>query len=859
MFFMKVCLVKAIKIKTIATLSSILLILCGCSQQLITSNIDKIKIDEGFDSSIKSALDFKLVEENNNIQLYINSQSAEVKIINRSTGVAWFSNPQDRVEDKLAVGLSKEELSAQVKIQYNVNDQPLFYNSYTDAVLNNQVSFEKYDNGVKVNYTFGIKPIIYLVPQVLSIKRALQIREKLNEENKVIFDKYYMITSLNDYPNKDDAALMKNAYPILKKNDAYVVQISSSTVDPTKAFASSYLMTILENMFTSAGYSYNDLLDDNKENLVSAKYDPDNTVSLSVVYSIDENSFIATVLTDSIKYNRNNIQVTNVVLLPFFGAANQSRTGYIFVPDGSGALINFNNNKKDFGSFNKKVYGEDYTLPFDEETDTGEQLYLPVFGIKSDNNAFLAVIENGDAVANIMADVSGKTNQYNTVKASFVVNQSTPGTQQNLNMLGTKYQKNLLKSNLQVRYFFLENEDATYSGMALQYQKYLIANKKIIKHDVENVASLNVKFIGAISYKKNILGFPLEIPLSLTSYNQVVEIITQLKSKGIESLAVQYDGWCNNGVKNMAFNNIRILSQLGGEKNFEAMLEYTSMNNISFYPQVNFQYIGKETLFDGFGKRSNASYNLENTITLNKDITISPNYYNKIINDFTKHYKEYGIKSINIGLFGSNLNADYRETRTIDRQEALDIVSNQIYMLSQSGYDVAVNGGNAYAIKGVSLINDIPMKSSNEYFCDETVPFYQMVVHGIISYTSTPLNMSSDYTTDALRLIETGTIPTFEWIFENNKILIDTQNDYYSINYNAWIEKAISIYQTFNDALSDCQNETIVEHRIIRKGLNSTKYSNGNVVFVNYNNNPELINSITINPKSYMVVKGEDK
>lgn len=33
------------------------------------------------------------------------------------------------------------------------------------------------------------------------------------------------------------------------------------------------------------------------------------------------------------------------MLLPFFGAASKSDKGYIVVPDGCGAVINFNNKK----------------------------------------------------------------------------------------------------------------------------------------------------------------------------------------------------------------------------------------------------------------------------------------------------------------------------------------------------------------------------------------------------------------------------------------------------------------------------------------------------------------------------------
>ena len=112
--------------------------------------------------------------------------------------------------------------------------------------------------------------------------------------------------------------------------------------------------------------------------------------------------------------------LTSVALLRFFGAADSTEEGYIFVPDGSGALIYLNNGKTNQTLYSEPVYGRDGALP------TGERLpyekktnHLPVFGMKRGNQAFLAVIEEGEALAQIRADIARPASRYNVAYVAF--------------------------------------------------------------------------------------------------------------------------------------------------------------------------------------------------------------------------------------------------------------------------------------------------------------------------------------------------------------------------------------------------------------------------------------------------------
>ena len=90
------------------------------------------------------------------------------------------------------------------------------------------------------------------------------------------------------------------------------------------------------------------------------------------------------------------------------------------MPDGCGALIYLNNGRTDYPIYSEPVYGADRSIPQEQALPYEKQTNcLPVFGLKQGDKAWYAVIEKGDAVANIRADIARTRDSYNVVLASF--------------------------------------------------------------------------------------------------------------------------------------------------------------------------------------------------------------------------------------------------------------------------------------------------------------------------------------------------------------------------------------------------------------------------------------------------------
>ncbi|MCL6442146.1 MAG: hypothetical protein K6T83_01560 [Alicyclobacillus sp.] len=173
-------------------------------------------------------------------------------------------------------------------------------------------------------------------------------------------------------------------------------------------------------------------------------------------------------------------KIASLQAYPFLGAVHEADVpGYMFIPDGSGALIRFETSHPNYSEpYTGQIYGDDLAIDSTSSANDGSaggsttgagssdtatsanpagQAYMPVFGMVHgvNQNAFLAIVEQGKYNANIVAYPSGVNTNLNWVSAQFVLrNQYFQPTSENMGGFNT-FQKNRLKTDMQVRYVFL--------------------------------------------------------------------------------------------------------------------------------------------------------------------------------------------------------------------------------------------------------------------------------------------------------------------------------------------------------------------------------------------------------------------
>ena len=396
-----------------------------------------------------------LVAETAALALYYHPETTEVAVRDKRSDTVWYSNPSDRMEDGIASPFEKEVLSSQLTLTFRDAIGTLeTYPNYTWSVMNGNYTAESLDNGIRVTYTLGDVSLgIDALPKYISQDRLQEkVISKLDESLARYVQARY-------YPMKDNPAMLERLDDQIKKE------------------------LVLKNAgaFEQAGYTAEDLAVDNEAGggaAASASSKPQFKIPLE--YRLEEDSLVVTIPLDQVTESESH-RLRSVELLRYFGAAGSKDQGYMLVPDGSGSLIKLNNGKVKEEQYVQRIYGTDPNNNSGSRGQVAEQARMPVFGMKNGDRGWFAVIEEGDAIASVSADIGGKQNSYNHVFSSFAVRGEdmlelyTGSTVQEIQLLNDK----LYSGNLAVRYSFLSGDEANYSGMARLYQQTLVEDNQL--------------------------------------------------------------------------------------------------------------------------------------------------------------------------------------------------------------------------------------------------------------------------------------------------------------------------------------------------------------------------------------------
>ena len=171
--------------------------------------------------------------------------------------------------------------------------------------------------------------------------------------------------------------------------------------------------------------------------------------------------------------------VTAIQLLPGFMAGDDRYDGYLFVPSGSGALIELNAGRGSLASYSQMVYGDDAAIEVEEFEGLTQNILVPVYGMKYGDGGITAIITQGDGFANICADSNSLDTSFSRVYCEYVtaiVDDTTlfESNFENQRVINGIEQRESF-SDFQVD-FTVMGSGADYSRMAQIYREYLIEN-----------------------------------------------------------------------------------------------------------------------------------------------------------------------------------------------------------------------------------------------------------------------------------------------------------------------------------------------------------------------------------------------
>ncbi len=588
-------------------------------------------------------------------------------------------------------------------------------------------------------------------------------------------------------------------------------------------------------------------------------------ITIPVEYTLEGSYLRVVVNTDEIVEENSSDSdgqlVTSMTLLGSMGAVSCDDVGgYFVIPDGSGALINFNNGKTSAKSYSGKVYGSDVAIVPTSAAAVTEQVYFPMFGVvRDDGNGLMAVAVQGDTNASIKSSVSIQSkSSYNICNFEFTLRSTDTyymsGDQQPL----TVFEKNGIKTDtIEVRYYPLYSSDLDYTDIAECYRNYLLSEGNVTQNEESNTSNMYVDFYGGVEKTTPICGIPMTLKTSITSFSEAKSILEQLKSNGVDDMVISYHNWTNQGIQNKVDYKTTASNVLGGNSDFKKLSKYVSNNGLSLYPVVeNDIFVSGEGYytFKNANVRVSGSYSRilsydlafgEQDSSQDSYSLLSPTYLSTIFSKLASNYsKNSNINGVSIGGMTTELYGDYGK-QSMSRDGMANTITDSLANLQSEVGSVLGVGANQYTLPYLDHITDVPLSSSGYDIFDEDVPFYQIVMHGVTPLATTPINASADSDTLLLKAIATGMNPRYDMIYEETSTLKDTEFDnLYYANYSYWVENASQQYSFAKNVLDAVSGSYIISYKQDGDVI-YTEYQNGTKTEVDLSNMSVKVNNST--------------
>ena len=628
------------------------------------------------------------------------------------------------------------------------------------------------------------------------------------------------------------------------------------------------LVLLYEIFYDICGYTEEDLKYDLE--LYDIKYeDKYPYIEISIRYTLTDEGLEVVIINDSI-VEKANYPLVYIDVLPYYGCAGTEDSGYTLVPDGSGALIEHNNLRSYAMPYNQRLYGKDIVAKKDILLPHSEKAGLPIFGIKRNNQAFIAICEEGAEQATLIARASSVDNPYNQAyyrylireyesfdfRSKVIVNEWTPWYN---------------TADFTLKYCTVREDEGSYVAMAKVFQNYLLS-EGLLQDSHNRQLGFNLTVLGGYIALDNFLGIPYQPVRSLTNTKETLLIAEALHDAGIRNLNIIYSGWANDGIKPTYAGKVYYNRAVGTQNDFKVLQEQLSQLNIGFYPEVYLQtaYTNKDikesrdVVRNVLGRVVKHYGYSEASLYANPSstpyFTLKPTIYQKAYNTLVKNLSKININSIAFRDFGGELSGSYYKKETYFRTDTKEYFDKTLTIDSHIE-NIAFHNPNLYALPYSSLILDLPVTTTPYQIINVAVPFYQLTLNGYIDYSGRSFNIDDKYSYNwhKMKAIETLSSPSFTWSYKSTVELADTEYSYYySTDYLSWYEKAIETYQEL-DGLG-VFNQTLINHKILIDDGSVVKsvYSNGKEIVFNYGISPYIYNGITIYANSYQVVKGAE-
>ncbi len=563
-----------------------------------------------------------------------------------------------------------------------------------------------------------------------------------------------------------------------------------------------------------------------------------------------------------------DVYVQSVAVLPNFFAADAGQSGYLLVPDGCGALIDFSGYRKGMTGYRQTLYGRDPSLTVVQQGARTMRAGMPVLGIQNGNAGVLMIAEQGSALAAACAYPAGSDTVYSAAYFEFTCRAVDKMMLADKTWYATDVQMIYARpnacENASVLYRFCADEESGYVGMAGLYREYLTA------HGLEKRASdaplMNADVYCGVKKERSVLGVPVTDLVAMTAFADASRMLSELSSAGVSGLRATLLGWNKGGLQDVVQSFFSPDDRLGGARGLDALMTGARQIGVPVRCDVDLLRfyqtdISHNALFGAARAVTGeaAAQYVYYVSTYQKNETIKPWYLlspAQIEDTASSFARAYPYGALSASSMGELLYSDFTYDGYVSRQTALAIIQSALDTLRNDVDSLAVSYGNAYSLAYADAVMNFPLCDSGFDILITTVPFASLVLHGSADLFSEPVNLSQDRRILLLQLLEAGVNPCFALTNEPSSMLVDTRYEHLlSTQYAIQKDDVLVLWDEWSRAMDGLNGLTITDHAVIGD-LRVTTYEDGTRVYVNYGASAREEDGVSVEARGYAVVKG---
>lgn len=589
---------------------------------------------------------------------------------------------------------------------------------------------------------------------------------------------------------------------------------------------------------------------------------------MTLEVELTEDGVIASVPDESIVEDGEDYFIGTISVYPYLGHSYlDQKEGYMFIPDGNGALIYLEDKEGRFRSgFTSMIYGDDPGFARQSASNLWQdhniindanKVIAPVFGMAhtSEGIAYLAVVEKGAERASIIANPNGANVDYNRIYARFT--ERVVFTQYNGNNSSSAYQTaetGRSHSDLQVHWIFLAGDDANYCGMANAYRAYLLERGDLVP-SADNSYNTRVDFLGS-DRESWVVGTSAVV---MTTTDDIREIYEDLKKEGVTDLFSVYKGWQKGGIYNLPIGSYKADSKIGGTGDLTSLMEEAENAGIQFYlynDALRLNPVESSSVFNVV-KQINRRRFSESTYkdVYEEFLYLIPSRTGTLLGQFVNSCTKKGVNNLALAGITNTLYSNYYDNVFYSRHntaEEYDKIFGQI----PGQTDLVMEQPFAYLWKYTDAFLDMPLYTSNYMYEDESIPFMSIVLKGVMPMYSEYVNFEANKQEFFLKMVETGTFPSFYITKESSSDLVNTNSsDIYSSQYDVYRDTMIAYARELAEINAKVEGAYIVSHEIRENNVTVVTYGNGVKIYLNYGSSAVQTDGYTIEGMSIKVVE----